>query len=198
MVEDNRRSFLKWAIHGLGAIFTAVLGFPIVMYLIDPRHREQKKGAFRAVDGIDLTDTQKLAVNQPVQGRIRDVRRDAWTLHPSDVIGRVWVIKTREWGAGGPDPAKKEDPDLLVFTTVCTHLGCSINLKTNAGTPEGFACPCHNGQFHLNGAKVEGGTNPAPRGMDSLEWELDKDNNKLLLVRYVNFRQLEAEKIEKK
>ncbi len=64
MVEDNRRSFLKWAIYGLSAVFGAVLGIPVIMYLIDPRHREAKQGDFRIVEGIDLTSAD-LRIDHP-------------------------------------------------------------------------------------------------------------------------------------
>lgn len=184
MAEENRRSFLRWAVHGLGAIFAVLLGFPAIMYLIDPRNRKPRERDFRVVDGINLGELVAPTVRQ---GVIRDVRRDAWTLHPNDVIGRVWVYK---YGPG--------ERDLHVFTTVCPHLGCSINLTTAGALPTGFLCPCHNGQFNLDGSKIEGDApNPAPRGMDKLIWEPDCENPNKLLVRYVNFKQLEATAIPK-
>ncbi|MCI0638056.1 MAG: Rieske 2Fe-2S domain-containing protein [Gemmataceae bacterium] len=182
MADEERRTFLKLCIHGLGAVFAAVLGVPVVSYLIDPRHRQAAAGEMRPVSGIRLTEITEL--NRPVQGVIRDVRRDAWTLHPNDVIGRVWVVRS------GPGPR-----DLRVFTTVCPHLGCSINV--NAEPTSGFTCPCHNGQFLCDGNRVrrDGYTNPAPRDMDSLEFDIDPENPDQLLVRYVNFKQAENEKI---
>src|SRR5438067_4975725 len=91
----QRRSFLTWLIYGLNAVMAAVLGVPILCYIIDPRHRKGASNAFRLVEGIRL---QELDENRPTQGVLRDVRRDAWTLHPNDVIGRVWIVvknKTR-------------------------------------------------------------------------------------------------------
>jgi Rieske Fe-S protein len=135
------------------------------------------------VDGLKLTE---LEINVPRQGVIRDVRRDAWTLHPNDVIGRVWVIKH----------GQARDA-LRVFTTICPHLGCSIN--ANADPRTGFTCPCHAAEFTLAGAVVQraGHTNPAPRGMDSLDFRIDQDNPEVLLVDYRNYRQGEHEKIAK-
>src|SRR5947209_18770333 len=85
----DRRSFLAWAVTGLGAILSAVLGVPAIAYLIDPRNRQGAGGSFRAVEMIPLTDLQQ---DRPVQGVLRAVRRDAWTLHPNDVVGRVWIV----------------------------------------------------------------------------------------------------------
>ncbi len=64
----DRRSFLAWAVTGLGAIFTAVLGAPVIAYVIDPRHRQSAGGTFRVVDMIPLTD---LRPDVPVQGVLR-------------------------------------------------------------------------------------------------------------------------------
>jgi Rieske Fe-S protein len=185
---QSRRSILKWAIHGMGALFAAILGIPALAYLIDARNRPAREKGFRTVDGIKLGE---LKIGEPVQGTIRDVRQDAWTLHPNDVIGRVWVIKKREW-TGKPDP-KANPAELVVFTTICPHLGCSIN-----HVAPGFTCPCHNAKFLLDGVRVEapGYNNPAPRGMDTLEW-LAAEQPDLLQVKYENFRQGEHHKVPK-
>jgi Rieske Fe-S protein len=182
MVDTDRRSFLKWCTHGLGAIFALVLGIPAVAYLIDGRNRAAAQGDLRRVTGVRRGDLRK---DVPVQGVIRDLRRDAWTLHPNDVIGRVWVVKL---GEGSPPQ------DYRIFTTVCPHLGCSVNCNPDPAT--GFTCPCHNGQFHCDGTKVskEGYENPAPRGMDSLDFAFDPRDPDTFLVRYQNFYQARADK----
>ncbi len=173
----ERRSFLKWATQGLGALFAIVLGAPAIAYLIDARNRPAPAGGFRTVDGIRLSE---LEIGRPVQGVIRNVRRDAWTLYPNDVVGRVWVVKIA-------------DGAFRVFATVCPHLGCSINLNL----PAGFACPCHGARFDLDGGPLDPHGNPAPRGMDSLEWMVDPHNADLLAVKYVNYYQLTEQKIPK-
>ena len=50
--DTDRRSLLAWAVTGLGAIFTAVLGAPVALYLIDPCNRKGGGSDFRAVDMI--------------------------------------------------------------------------------------------------------------------------------------------------
>jgi Rieske Fe-S protein len=177
--ETDRRSFLSWMLFGLGAIFSAILGVPIVAYVIDPRHRKAPPSDFRLVEGISLDE---LALNQPRQGVIRSTRRDGWTLHPNDVIGRVWVIKT------GNSPQ-----DYLVFTTICPHLGCSVNLDA-AGV--GFACPCHGASFNNRGDRIDqpGHPNPAARGMDTLAWERDPEDSNRIRVKFENFAPTLAEK----
>ena len=69
----------------------------------------------------------------PHQATIREIRHDAWTLHPNDIVGRVWLIR-------------KSDAQVDVFTVTCPHLGCPINHEG-----EKFVCPCHNGTFAVDG-----------------------------------------------
>ena len=168
---QDRRSFLTWATHGLGAIFAAIIGVPAALYLADPRNRRVGASDFRLVDGVRLSEVDQA----PVQGVLRDVRVDAWTLHPDDVIGRVWVVR---------DPHDRER--IRVFTTICPHLGCSVNVDVGC-----FRCPCHNACFDMHGERLL--PNPALRGMDELEWERDPADQDRIRVRYQNFEAGTAE-----
>lgn len=166
----ERRTFLVWATHGLGGLFGAALGLPALGYLLDARHRKAKEGGFQTV--AKLAD---LPVGVPQQVVIKDVRRDAWTIHPEDVVGRVWLVR-------------RASEQVDAYTTICPHLGCSINFQE---TSKQFLCPCHGGTFDLQGHKVErtDATNPAPRGMDHLECRRDPDNKELIQVKYCCFLQ---------
>jgi menaquinol-cytochrome c reductase iron-sulfur subunit len=146
----NRRSFLQWMTHGMGAIFAAVLGVPAALYLLDPRHQQATAGTFTR-----LTEADKLKVNQPQEFVIRQTYQDAWTLHPNEIVGRVLVIK-------------KDATTCEAYNTVCPHLGCSIKINTDRGRGEvAFICPCHGGRFEIDGKRVL--PNPAKRDMYNLE-----------------------------
>jgi menaquinol-cytochrome c reductase iron-sulfur subunit len=170
--HSSRRNFLKWLTHGLGAAFAATIGVPAVVYLLDPRNRPPRPGAFKVV--AKLSDLKE---GVPFEAVVRETRRDAWTLIPNDVIGRAWLIRRGD--------------KIEAFTTTCPHLGCSVNFEGDK-----FVCPCHGGTFDLHGeiaATAPGTHNPAPRGMDSLELQLEPDpanpGDKLVLVKYENFHQ---------
>jgi Rieske Fe-S protein len=176
----HRRTFLGFLTNALGAIFSVVLGAPIVAYLINPRHLRANPSNFKVAEGVNV---DQLEVNRPVQGVVRDVRADAFTYRPSEVLGRVWVVKQGNASRDGR-------PDLLVFTTICPHLGCSVNLnQSGVGSP--FLCPCHAASFALDGSRVNPGSNVAQRGMDTLEWQVEGNR---LLVKYQNFKANSAEK----
>lgn len=179
--QTSRRTLLRWLTHGLGAAFTATLGVPVAMYLMDPRNRPARPGAFKAVARLS-----ELKVGVPFEATIRETRRDAWTLHPDDVVGRVWLVR-------------QQDDSVTALTTTCPHLGCSVNFERGK-----FVCPCHNGTFDVSGARVapaSGKSNPAPRDMDGLEVMLEADpanpKDKLILVKYKSFIQGKPEKIER-
>jgi len=181
--DGNRRTFLKWATHGLGALFALLLGVPAVAYLIDARNRPAPKRGMRRV--ARLSD---LKVGEPKQFVIRDVRRDAWTLHPNDVVGRVWLVR-------------RDDNSVDAFTTICPHLGCSVDWRPAERKEERgqFVCPCHGGTFDGKGELVRQAGNPAPRSMDRLEVRVVKDDaaaeDGFIDVKYENFYQGRPEKI---
>jgi ubiquinol-cytochrome c reductase iron-sulfur subunit len=62
-------------------------------------------------------------------------------------------------------------PELLVCEGVCTHLGCTPNLKKEIGAasdmgpswPGGYYCPCHGSRFDLSGRVFAG--SPAPKNL---------------------------------
>jgi menaquinol-cytochrome c reductase iron-sulfur subunit len=191
----QRRTFLKWATNALGAVFGVVLGLPALAYLTDTRHRKAAQADFRTVARLS-----ELRIDEPTQVVIRDVRRDAWTLHPDEVIGRVWLVR-------------RDTDKVDAYSTICPHLGCSVNYVKDARL---FICPCHNGTFLSNGqVKTDTlTTNPAPRGMDALEVRLVEDPDpghavsdsaqaarktpdRLVEVKYQNFYQGMHEKVAK-
>jgi Rieske Fe-S protein len=180
----ERRNFLRWAVHGLGAVFGAVLGFPAIVYLIDPRNRPARAPGMRPVARVS-----ELREREPKEVVIRESRQDAWTLHPNEVVGRVWVVLLP-----GPGPRAGE-PNIEVFTTTCPHLGCSINC-----TGREFLCPCHGARYEMTGRAIreEGGHNPAPRDMDSLKKELrpiqGAPGDYEILVEYQKFKAMTERK----
>jgi Rieske Fe-S protein len=184
----QRRDFLKWAVHGLGAVFGAVLGVPAVAYLIDARNRPVRAVDFRTV--ARLSDLEREVPKEVV---IRETRADAWTLHPDTVIGRVWLI--RHTDANDVD-------SVTAFTTICPHLGCSVNWQKNITEQGGghFACPCHGGKFKKDGERLHdaGSTNPAPRDLDTLQVKIEPDpadsDQKLVKVRFVRFKTFQEKK----
>jgi Rieske Fe-S protein len=172
----DRRNFLQWAIHGLNGVFAVVLGVPAVAYLIDPRNRPAPESAFRTVAHL-----RNLPVGEPHAAVVRATRRDAWTLHPDDVIGRVWLVR-------------QPNDTVKAFTQICPHLGCPVGHQGGH-----FVCPCHHATFDNDGKRLlAGGENPAPRDMDALECKVvGTGPDAEVQVEYKNFYQARPTKDER-
>jgi cytochrome b6-f complex iron-sulfur subunit len=50
--------------------------------------------------------------------------------------------------------------ELRAFSAVCTHLGCTVQYRSDLGV---IWCACHNGKYDLNGRNISG---PPPRPLD--------------------------------
>ena len=90
---------------------------------------------------------------------------------------------------------------MTAFTTICPHLGCSVNWQSGENGAAGkFLCPCHGGKFQADGKRIHepGSPNPAPRDMDTLVVHTPNDpadsTQKLVQVRYVRFKTFQAAK----
>jgi cytochrome b6-f complex iron-sulfur subunit len=67
------------------------------------------------------------------------------------------------------------DGDLRAFTAVCTHLGCTVEYRSDL---EQIWCACHNGHYDLNGKNVSG---PPPRPLD--EFTVNVRGNQIVVSR---------------
>lgn len=187
----ERRTLLKRLSYLLGALYALLLGVPGVAYLIDPRNRKAPARRFKRI--ARLSELPKPQAGNPPEPRefvVRDeFRRDAWTLYPTRVVGKVWLLR-------------ENDDRVVAFTSICPHLGCSINYD---GEKAWFVCPCHNGTFDLSGQRVgeasTGITNPAPRGMDELRVAKTpipgEEGDFHIEVEYLEFRQGLHERVVK-
>jgi len=68
----------------------------------------------------------------------------------------------------------KDDNDLQVFSSRCTHLGCKIN-KLEDGK---LICPCHGSQFDSYGKVLKG---PAAASLIKLNCKTDQKTNEIIV-----------------
>ena len=64
------------------------------------------------------------------------------------------------------------DKHLEVFSSHCTHLGCTIHRAENGQ----LLCPCHGSTFDLEGNPTKG---PAIKPLEQLSFSLDKKNQSI-------------------
>jgi menaquinol-cytochrome c reductase iron-sulfur subunit len=149
---STRRGFFVVAIYGLGAIISAALGLPALVYLlVPPKARGQN-------DWVEAGDVKQLMPGVPVELTFRRTRVDGW---------KVVSEKSTSWVVKFPNN------QVVAYTPVCTHLGCSYHWEQGKNE---FLCPCHNSVFSIDGKVVEG---PAPRPLDRYRTKVE--GTKLLL-----------------
>ena len=158
----ERRSFLGLITGLIGAGISGFLGITLGRFGIAPA-----LSAARAPEWIDVAPLEEIPEGKPSNRSVVVSQNAGWGHFSSEQS--VWVMKQGE--------------RLTVFSSICPHLGCTIN-----ETAKGFGCVCHNSAWNGAGEKLSG---PAPRGMDALEHRVE---NGVLKVRYQNFKQGAAEK----
>ena len=113
-------------------------------------------------------------------------REDAWNRYPAQRVGAVYLIRQ----------AGEEKP--TAFTAKCPHAGCFIGYTAGAKV---FQCPCHTSAFNLDGSRVNGDAEVAPRGMDTLPVSIRHaqagDGNEIaeVWVEFIDFQTGHKEKI---
>ena len=80
---------------------------------------------------------------------------------------------------------RSQKPEVMVMEGVCTHLGCSPQLKTvetkaemGADWAGGFYCPCHGSKFDYAGRVFRGA--PAPTNLKVPPYTFLSDNTLLI------------------
>ncbi len=134
----SRRQFLtKWSL-ALGAVGVAVVGLPMLGFLLAPLivRVPQQWRAVGPVDQFKVGDTVEVAFDDasPVPWAGVTARTGAWLRRVSQTEFKAYVIN-------------------------CTHLGCPVNWLPNAQL---FMCPCHGGVYYADGSVAAG---PPPRSL---------------------------------
>jgi menaquinol-cytochrome c reductase iron-sulfur subunit len=150
----GRRTFLQriwlWTTVGVGGIAAALLGVPLVGFLLGALRKKQAK------EWVNLGPVSKFP-----EGETRRVTFDNPIRQPWD--GEVAQTEAFVRYEG-------EDADkgyrFLVLAVNCAHLGCPVSWFAQSGL---FMCPCHGGVYYASGARASG---PPPRGLYHYVWEV--------------------------
>jgi menaquinol-cytochrome c reductase iron-sulfur subunit len=133
----SRRRFLSRLSLALSALAGAVVGVPIVSYLLSPL-LGPAPSAWRSVGPVDA-----FTVGQTVQVALDE---------PSPLPWAGQTARTAAW------LRRQDATTFIAFSVHCTHLGCPVNWRPNSNL---FLCPCHGGVYYANGS-VAGGPPPYP------------------------------------
>jgi len=174
----NRRSFIAVVTGGLAMLGPIGAG---LWSFLSPLFRRAESPQVRVALLDQVPDDGK-----PYFFPVVTNRKDAWTQYAEQKVGAVFLI--RQPGDDSP----------TAFTAKCPHAGCSVGYSAEE---EQFKCPCHTSAFHVDGCRVNGDQEVAPRDMDSLDVELretEVDGGKPVtevLVTFVDYKTGKSEKI---
>ena len=133
----DRRRFLSRLSLVLSGAVGALLGLPVVGFLLAPLTRKEPR-VWRAVGRVD-----DFAIGTTVTVRFEDASALPW----SGVTAR-----TAAW-------LRREDAThFTAYSVHCTHLGCPVRWMAEAQL---FLCPCHGGVYYADGT-VSAGPPPKP------------------------------------
>ena len=152
----RRRAFLERLTVALGAAGGAVLGVPLLGYLLAPLF-QRVPDEFVPVGGL-----ADFKVGTVTLVRFGDPSPLPWAGEAADTA--IWVRRREESGALA----------FQVFAENCTHLGCPVEWRDRSRL---FFCPCHGGVFYEDGRVASG---PPRQPLFEREWRIDGDR---LLVR---------------
>jgi Rieske Fe-S protein len=165
----NRRTILKTISSSIAAVCAAVVAVPGVRYVFATVARSRTEG--RIVQRV--ARLAELPVGRPVAAVVSGSRRDAWTSHPDETIGRIWLVRRPI-----DDTASPAQVQVDAFSAVCPHLRCTV--QCDAARRQ-FVCPCHKGVFDWTGrplsAQELGRTNPVPRALEAVHCHVVQDDH---------------------
>lgn len=126
----SRRDFVKLVTAGVAAVIGAVVGLPLIGYLIHPALKVRKVAAW-----IPLGQLGDFEVGQPTL--VHFTRPGA-----GETMGDEAVYVVR-----------RSEQDVVVFSNLCTHLACRVNWRDDLRQ---YVCPCHDGRFDPAGDVISG------------------------------------------
>jgi menaquinol-cytochrome c reductase iron-sulfur subunit len=149
----SRRHFLSRLSIGLSVLAGAVVGVPIVAYLLSPLIRPTQN-TWAPVGSVD-----QFKVGETVQVAFED---------PSPLAWAGQTARTAAW-------LRRESADAFsAFAVNCTHLGCPVDWRPGSNL---FLCPCHGGVYYADGS-VAGG--PPPRQLFHYEVRINGGNIEIM------------------
>ena len=137
-LSPQRRAFLAKVSIVLSAIAAAVVGVPVVGFLLGPL-LTTVPGTWRALGKAD-----DFTIGKTVRVSFVD---------PSPLAWAGVTARTAAW------LRRKSENEFVAFAMNCTHLGCPVRWLESADL---FMCPCHGGVYYADGEVAAG---PPPRSL---------------------------------
>ena len=134
----SRRGFLFTLGLALNGIAAALVGIPVIGYLVGPVRRRAEQA------WISLGPLQSFPPGQTRLATYENPFRVAWDGATANIP--CWVRRI-------------DGERFQIFAINCAHLGCPVRWFAQSRL---FMCPCHGGVYYEDGSRASG---PPPRGL---------------------------------
>jgi menaquinol-cytochrome c reductase iron-sulfur subunit len=138
VLSPERRRFLARLSIALSAIAAAIVGIPVVGFIIGPLIQSEEP-VWRQVGAVD-----EFEMGQTVKVTFEDPSPMAWA--GVTALTAAWLRRL-------------DNGSFVAFAINCAHLGCPVRWLAKAQL---FMCPCHGGVYYADGSVAAG---PPPRGL---------------------------------
>ena len=132
----SRRRFLEKLSIALGGFCAAIVGLPLIGFVVAPLFRKAPE------QWVTLGKVGDFQVGKTVTVSVLD---------PSPLPWAGITAKNAVW------LRRESDTTFIAFSANCTHLGCPVRWMEGAKL---FMCPCHGGVYYQDGSVAAG---PPPR-----------------------------------
>jgi menaquinol-cytochrome c reductase iron-sulfur subunit len=148
----SRRRFLEKLSIALGSFCAAVVGLPLIGFVIAPLFRKEPGQwvTLGKVGDFQIGNTASVTV-----------------LDPSPLPWAGITAKNAVW------LRRESDTSFIAFSANCTHLGCPVRWVEGA---ELFLCPCHGGAYYKDGNVAAG---PPPRPLFRYDVRIENGDVKI-------------------
>ena len=143
--SSSRRGFLFKLGLALNVIGAALVGIPVIGYILAPARRLGGQA------WIELGATAKFPEGETRLATYENPFRVEWDGASAKVA--CWVRRL-------------EGNRFQVFAVNCAHLGCPVRWFAQSRL---FMCPCHGGVYYEDGSRASG---PPPRGLFEYEYQI--------------------------
>ena len=168
LANDRRRRLLTAATSIVGGAGLVATAYPFVDSM-EPSERVKAFGGPVTADFSRLGPGAMITVawrGKPIWVMRRTPEMIAALRRPNPALADP-KSRRSEQPKSCDNPTRSVRPDVFVAVGVCTHLGCTPNLKLNdpaldarVNEPGAFLCPCHGSVFDLAGRVIK--NVPAP------------------------------------
>jgi Rieske Fe-S protein len=147
-------------VSGLATIAAALVGGPVVAYVLRTRETPAQWIALGRVAEYPINETRRVTFDNPI--------RQPW----DGLVAHAAVYVRND----GKDDTRQDR--FLVLGVNCAHLGCPVSWFPESAL---FMCPCHGGAYYSDGSRASG---PPPRGLFRCVWRVRKDRLEIQAPHY--------------